>query len=101
MSNAVEVSEVPSKELCDLIANLTEEGLELVRRLIAFADDYRKASNDFDLEVEGLDQDDERYQAAAVRSGLPVLHATVEQMSEALCVVVGITDEELLNEFAA
>lgn len=100
MATAI-AAEVPSKELCDLVANLTEEGLELVRRLLAFADDYRKASADFDLEVEGLDQDDERYQAAAVTSGLPVLHAMVEQMSTALCLVLGITDEEIADITAA
>jgi len=93
--------EVPSKGLCDLVANLSEEGDELARRLSAFADGFRKAGSDFEFEVQGLDHDDERYQAAAVRAGLPVLHATVEQISEAVCAVFGITDEELREGFAA
>jgi hypothetical protein len=85
----------------DLIANLTEEGRELARRLFAFADDYNRATLAFDIQVEGLDHDSEQYQTAAVRSGLPVLHATVEQMSEALCAALGIAGEELLGEFVA
>ncbi|MDP9442094.1 MAG: hypothetical protein M3P34_07960 [Actinomycetota bacterium] len=94
-------AKVPTAALCDLVANLTEEGLELVRRLLAFAADYREASATLDLEAAELDHDDERYQAAAVTAGLLVLHAMVEQMSTALSVALGISEEDVDGAVAA
>lgn len=90
-------ADTPSSDVLDLIANLTEEGLELVRRLSAFAEDYGTAKAAFDLEVEGLDWDDERYREIQVTSGRLVLDAMVEQMSTALCVVLGITDDDVAD----
>jgi hypothetical protein len=101
LADAIAATEAPSQGLCDLVANLTEEGLELVRRVLAFTADYRRAGADFDVEVEALDPDDERYKSAAVRSGLPVLHAMVEQMGEAVCAALGIGDEDLVDWAAA
>lgn len=89
-----------SAQAADLIANVIEEGRELARRLFAFTD-YKRDTLAFDAQVEGLDHDSQQYQTAAVRSGLPVLLATVEQLSEALCAALGITDEEVLGGFAA
>lgn len=100
MADAV-ATEVPSHELCDFVANLTEDGLELVRRLVAFVGDYHLATSQFDVELESLDQDDERYKSAASTSGLPVLHAMVEQMSNALMIALGISDEDLAEPAAA
>jgi hypothetical protein len=72
----------PSQALRDLVANVTDEGLELLRRVTAFAADVRQAGRDFDAEAAELGHT--AYQAAAVRAGLGVLHALAEQMADAL-----------------
>jgi hypothetical protein len=89
MAEATSSSEVPSPGLCDRIAVLTEEGLELESRLLAFAAEARELVGDFDNEVEPLHLDAVRLDRAAVRCGLGVLRALVERMAEALAEVHG------------
>lgn len=81
--------DVPSQALRDAIANATEEGLEVERLLISFASNVRQAGRDLDQELAGLDDTDARYQRAAVRSGLGVLHSMVEQMADVLSEALG------------
>ncbi|MDQ1439265.1 MAG: hypothetical protein QOK43_2894 [Acidimicrobiaceae bacterium] len=92
MANAT-THDAPSQALRDSIANATEEGLELERLLINFAGNVRQAGIDFDAEVSDLDDSDPRYQHAAVRSGLGVLHAMVEQMADILSEALGDPEE--------
>jgi hypothetical protein len=61
---------------------LTEEGLELESRVLAFAREAGEVGRAFDAEAEALD--DIALDRAAVRCGLGVLHALVERMSDAL-----------------
>jgi hypothetical protein len=70
----------PSEGLRASISDLTDEGFELEERLSAFLANVRKAGQDFDAEVRHLDDSDERYQSAAVESGLGTLHAIEEHM---------------------
>jgi hypothetical protein len=86
-------NEVPSQELRDSIANATEEGLEVERLLINFASNVRQAGRDFEAEVADLDDTDARYQRAAVRSGLGVLHSMVDQMVDVLAEALGDPEE--------
>jgi len=86
-------NEVPSQALRDAIANATEEGLEVERLLINFAANVRQAGRDFEEEVAGLDDMHPRYQRAAVRSGLGVLHSMVEQMVDVLSEALGDVEE--------
>lgn len=79
----------------DGIAVVTEEGLELEARLLAFARDAGEALGAFDAEVTALGLDDRGLDRAAVRCGVGVLHALVERMQEALACVLGADDEEL------
>jgi hypothetical protein len=74
--------EIPSTGLCDRVAALTEEGLELESRVLAFAREAFDVGRAFDAEAEALD--DLALDRAAVRCGLGVLHALVERMSDAL-----------------
>jgi hypothetical protein len=78
----------PSEGLRASISNITDEGFELEERLTAFLADVRKAGQDFDAEVRYLDDDDERYQSAAVDSGLGTLHAIEEHMLDVLADIV-------------
>lgn len=81
MSEATSI-EIPSTGLRDRVAVLTEEGLELESRVLAFACEAGDVARAFDAETEALD--DIALDRAAVRCGLGVLHALVERMSEAL-----------------
>lgn len=82
-----------SDEVRDRIAVVTEEGLELEARLLAFARDAGEALRAFDAEVPHLD--DRGVDRAGVRCGLVVLHAVVERMLDSLGRVVCPTwDEE-------
>lgn len=92
---------VPSQDLRDAIANATEEGLEVERLLINFATNVRQAGRDFEEEVADLDDMDPRYQRAAIRSGLGVLHSMVEQMMDVLSEVLGDVEEIDPEEVAA
>jgi hypothetical protein len=85
---------VPSSEVCDRIAVVTEEGLELEARLLTFAREATEAAQAFDAEVEPLDLDGQELDRAAVRSGLGVVHALTERMMEALVGVVGGSEVE-------
>lgn len=78
-----------SEGVCDGIAVVTEEGLELEARLLAFARDAGEALGAFDAEVTALGLDDRSLDRAAVRCGVGVLHALVERMQEALACVLG------------
>lgn len=80
---------VPSQALRDHVANVADEGLELVRRVIAFAAETRDVGADFDREVEAASLTDEQYRAAAVRAGFGLLHAAAEQMADALAEALG------------
>jgi hypothetical protein len=92
MANTTE-NHAPSQALRDSIANATEEGLEVERLLINFAANVRQAGRDFEEEVADLDDWDPRYQRAAVRSGLGVLHSMVEQMVDVLAEALGDVEE--------
>jgi hypothetical protein len=83
--------DAPSKEVRDRIAVVTEEGLELEARVLAFARDAGDAWRAFDADTAALDGD--ALDRAAVSSGLGVLHALVERMAEALCCLVAPCDE--------
>ena len=74
--------EIPSTGLCDRVAVLTEEGLELESRVLAFAREAGDVGFAFHAEAEALG--DLALQRAAVRCGLGVLHALVERMADAL-----------------
>jgi hypothetical protein len=74
--------EIPSTGLRDRLAVLTEEGLEVESRVLAFAREAGDAGRAFDAETEALD--DIALDRAAVRCGLSVLHALIERMSDAL-----------------
>lgn len=87
MANAIH--DVPSQVLRDSIANATDEGLELERLLVDFATNVRQAGRDLSVELEGIQCSDPRYQHAAVRSGLSVLHAIAEQMADILSEALG------------
>lgn len=87
MANAIH--EVPSQVLRDSIANATDEGLELERLLVNFAANVRQAGRDLSAELDGIHCNDPRYQHAAVRSGLSVLHAIAEQMADILNEALG------------
>lgn len=78
-----------SEGVCDGIAVVTEEGLELEARLLAFVRDAGEALGAFDAEVTALGLDDRGLDRAAVRCGIGVLHALVERMQEALACVLG------------
>ena len=82
-----------SEGVCDGIAVVTEEGLELEARLLAFARDAAEALGAFDAEVTMLGLDDRGLDRAAVRCGVGVLHALVERMQEALACVLGAEEE--------
>lgn len=97
MGNATSLK-VPSSEVCDRIAVVTEEGLELEARLLAFAREATEAADAFDAEVDALGLDDDALGRAAVRCGLGVLHALTERMVEALGSVTGASE---LEEVAA
>jgi len=56
----------PSQALRDLVANVTDEGLELLRRMTAFAADVRQAGRDFDAEAADLGHT--AYQSALART---------------------------------
>jgi hypothetical protein len=90
---------VPSQALRDDVANVTEEGLELVRRVIAFAADTRRAERDFAAEAANVATC--RHRTAAVRSGLGVLHALVVQMADALAEAHGDGVSAVPDESAA
>lgn len=81
MSEAMS-TEIPSTGLCDRVAVLTEEGLELESRVLAFAREAGEIGRAFDAEAEALV--DLAIDRAVVRSGLGVLHALVERMADAL-----------------
>lgn len=88
---------VPSQALRDHVANLADEGLELVRRVAAFASETTDVGADFDREVEAASLTDEQYRAAAVLAGFGLLHSAAEQMAAALldalgCDEVGLDD---------
>ena len=84
-----------SDEVCDRIAVVTEEGLELEARLLAFARDAAEALRAFDAEVAPLGLDEHGVDRAGVRCGLVVLHAVAERMLDSLGRVVCPTwDEE-------
>lgn len=88
MAEVTSSSELPSSTLCDRVAVLTEEGLELESRVLAFAAEACKLARDFDGEV-GRHLDGAALDRAAVRCGLGVLHALVERMAEALAGALG------------
>lgn len=88
-------SEVPSSGLCDLVANLTEAGLELERRLNAWAIEARERIRNLDSEAAASHLDATRLELAALRSGLGIVHALAERMLDSLGQVVCPTwDEE-------
>lgn len=93
MGNATSLK-VPSSEVCDCIGIITEEGLELEARVLAFAREAAEAAEAFDVEVASLGLDDNALDRAAVRCGLGVLHALTERMLEALASVTGISEVE-------
>ena len=82
----------PSDEVCNGIAVVIEEGLELEARLLAFTRDAGEALRRFDSDVEGLGLDGRALERAAVRCGVGVLHALIERMQEALAEL--LLDEE-------
>ena len=82
----------PSDEVCDGIAVVTEEGLELEARLLAFTRDAGEALRRFDSDVDGLGLDGRALERAAIRCGVGVLHALMERMQEALAEL--LPDEE-------
>lgn len=88
---------VPSQALRDHVANLTDEGLELVRRVAAFAAETAEVGADFDREVEAASLTDEQYRAAAVLAGFGLLHSAAEQMAAALLDALGC-DEAVLDD---
>jgi hypothetical protein len=77
-------TDAPSQRLRDFITNLADEGYELEDKLGTFLASAHQAGEFFDAEVRDLDDSDERYQAAAVESGLGRLHAIREHMLELL-----------------
>ena len=88
MANATSLK-TPSSEVCDRIAVVTEEGLELEARLVAFAREAAEAAQAFDAEVAAIGLDGTALDRAAVRCGLGVLHALAERMMEALGDIAG------------
>jgi hypothetical protein len=74
--------EVPSPEVCDQLAIVTEDGLELEARVLAFARDAGEAWRAFDADT--ADLDGEALERAAIQAGLGVLHALIERMTVAL-----------------
>ncbi len=88
MAEATSSSELPSSALYDRVAVLTEEGLELESRVLAFAAETCELARAFDMEV-GPHLDGPALDRAAVRCGLGVLHALVERMAEALAGPLG------------
>ncbi|MDQ1444165.1 MAG: hypothetical protein QOI20_629 [Acidimicrobiaceae bacterium] len=88
---------VPSKALRDHVATLADEGVDLLRRVVAFAAEARGVGADFDREVEGASLTEEQYQAAAALAGFGLLHSAAEQMAVALMEAVGF-DEALDDE---
>jgi hypothetical protein len=83
--------DAPSTEVRDRIAVVTEEGLELEARVLAFARDAGEAWRAFDADTAALDGD--ALDRAAVSSGLGVLQALVERMAEALVCLLAPCDE--------
>jgi hypothetical protein len=77
-------SEVPSSGLCDLVANLTEEGLELERRLHAWATEACERVRNLDAEAASSHLDAAELDRARLRSGLGVVHALAERMLDSL-----------------
>lgn len=90
MAEVTSSSELPSSALSDRVAVLTEEGLELESRVLAFAAEACELARDFEGEV-GPHLDGSALDRAAVRCGLGVLHALVERMAEALAEPLGGT----------
>jgi len=90
--------EVPSSTLRDLVSVVTEEGLELESRVLAFAGEARQALRDFDNEALAAGLDDNALDRAAVRAGLGVLHALIERMRDGLAEVL---DPAMAEEVAA
>lgn len=88
MAEVTSSSELPSSALCDRVGVLTEEGLELESRVLAFAAEACELAWDFDGEV-GPHLHGPALDRAAVRCGLGVLHALVERMVEALAGPLG------------
>lgn len=88
MAEATSSSELPSSALCHRVTVLTEEGLELESRVLAFATEACELARAFDGEV-GPNLDGPALDRAAVRCGLGVLHALVERMAEALAGPLG------------
>jgi hypothetical protein len=89
MSEATSTTQLPSSALCDRIAVVTEEGLELESRTLAFAGVVREVLDAFATELEALSSDHTAADRAAVRGGLGVLRALVERMDEALGETLG------------
>jgi hypothetical protein len=83
VANATSTS-APSEGLRETITDLTDHGFELEEKLAAFLADVRKAGQKFDAEVCDLDDGDERYQNAALESGLGTLHAIEEHLLDVL-----------------
>lgn len=95
MSKAT-ASAVPSSELCDRIAVLNEEGMELRARLVAFAGEAGELGRAFDSEIEPLDLAGDKLNHVATHCGLGVLHALIECMQSALAgAVAPWQDEEM------
>lgn len=89
MAEAMPSSDLPSSALRDRVAVLTEEGLELESRVLAFAAEADELARQFGTEVGPLCLDDTSVNCAAVRGGLVVLHALVERMATGLTDALG------------
>lgn len=76
--------EVPSSGLCDLVANLTEEGLELERRLHAWSTEAHECIRNLDAEAASSHLDAAALERARLRCGLGVVHALAERMLDSL-----------------
>ncbi|MDQ1445373.1 MAG: hypothetical protein QOI20_1837 [Acidimicrobiaceae bacterium] len=81
---------VPSQALRDHVATLTDEGVDLLRRVVAFAAEALDVGADFDREVDAATLTEGQYQAAALLAGFR-LWSLATAAHERLH---GMTDEE-------
>jgi hypothetical protein len=86
---------VPSQALRDHVATLTDEGVELLRRVVAFAAEAREVGADFDREVGAASLTEEQYQSAALLAGFGLLHSAAEQMAVALFEAIGCDEADV------
>jgi hypothetical protein len=79
---------IPSAGVREFIANVTEDALEVERRVLAFTVGFRQAVTDFSAEVDPMHLSDTQYNRLVARCGLKGMLAVAERMRAALGEVV-------------